>query len=194
MGRKALTQAAKDRRAKLGERIDFARRNLGWTQTKLAEELGVSRPALSSWISGVHGPTPENLAELCRVTGEPMSFFHVSDEVELSDSAAFGRELARRIGNDAAMEILALPDEALASRLTAGDRESFGLVMAEAFTQEQLESLTEMVMVASRLQVVGSVLDSVKSMTDGMLRARGSIDAETARDIKARAKRAARNR
>jgi transcriptional regulator with XRE-family HTH domain len=42
------------------------------TQAELAEKLGVTQQAISSWVTGRTLPTPHRLAELERITGIPM--------------------------------------------------------------------------------------------------------------------------
>ena len=49
----------------LGERIGSLRRKKGWTQERLAEELGVSRQAAAKWESGTAVPELEKLTALC---------------------------------------------------------------------------------------------------------------------------------
>jgi len=39
-----------------GARIKAARLKKGWSQTELAEKLGVSQPAVAHWESGAHAP------------------------------------------------------------------------------------------------------------------------------------------
>ena len=48
----------------LGERIRKARQAKKLTQAKLAEKIGVSNEAVSSWERGAYEPSPENLAAL----------------------------------------------------------------------------------------------------------------------------------
>ena len=53
----------------IGERIIQRRKELGYTQAKLAEEIGVSVEAISKWEQGKYGPGHENYALLDEVLG-----------------------------------------------------------------------------------------------------------------------------
>ena len=51
----------------LGGRIREARRNAGLSQEKLAEQIGVSRQAVSKWESGASDPSTANLIALAKL-------------------------------------------------------------------------------------------------------------------------------
>ena len=53
----------------IGEKIAFARKKKGWTQTKLAEELGVSSEAVSKWERGFYLPDEYNEERLTDLLG-----------------------------------------------------------------------------------------------------------------------------
>lgn len=53
--------------AKLGRNISTARKTKNYTQGRLAEELGVSHQAISSWENGLTSPDIGNLKELSRI-------------------------------------------------------------------------------------------------------------------------------
>lgn len=50
-----------------GENIQAQREARGWTQARLAEELGVTRAAVSYWESGDRAPTDAHKLEIARV-------------------------------------------------------------------------------------------------------------------------------
>ena len=53
----------------IGEKIAFARKKKGWTQTRLAEELGVSSEAVSKWERGFYLPDEYNEERLTDLLG-----------------------------------------------------------------------------------------------------------------------------
>ena len=53
----------------IGEKIAFARKKKGWTQTKLAEELGVNSEAVSKWERGFYLPDEYNEERLTDLLG-----------------------------------------------------------------------------------------------------------------------------
>ena len=57
----------------LGERIRAARQAAGLSQEKLAERLGLTRPAVTKWESGQSAPSTENLLRLAEVLGVPVT-------------------------------------------------------------------------------------------------------------------------
>ena len=56
----------------ISRRIREIRERLGWTQEKLAAELGVTQTAVSYWESGKRSPGIDELIELAAVTGEEL--------------------------------------------------------------------------------------------------------------------------
>ena len=55
----------------LGGRIREARRNAGLSQEKLAEQIGVSRQAVTKWEAGQAAPSTENLLRLAEALHRP---------------------------------------------------------------------------------------------------------------------------
>ncbi len=53
----------------IGEKIKSARKKIGWTQVKLAEELGVSPEAVSKWERGAYLPDEYNEERLTDILG-----------------------------------------------------------------------------------------------------------------------------
>ena len=58
----------------IGERIKNLRKNNKITQEKLAEELGVARPTVSSWENNENKPTAENLSLLAVILNTSASY------------------------------------------------------------------------------------------------------------------------
>ena len=59
---------------KLDEKLVSLRKEKGITQLKVAEELDISRQAISRWESGVAMPSPENLRRLCELYSVPLDY------------------------------------------------------------------------------------------------------------------------
>ena len=57
----------------LGARIRAARQAAGLSQEKLAEQLGLTRQAVTKWETGQSAPSTENLLRLAEVLGVPVS-------------------------------------------------------------------------------------------------------------------------
>lgn len=66
---------------KLDEKLVSLRKEKRLTQMKVAEELDVSRQAVSRWESGVAVPSTENLKCLSTLFGVPMDYL-LNDEAE----------------------------------------------------------------------------------------------------------------
>ena len=66
---------------KLDEKLVYLRKEKGLTQLKVAEELNVSRQAISRWESGVAMPSTENLRHLSELYGVPVDYL-INDESE----------------------------------------------------------------------------------------------------------------
>ena len=64
----------------LASKIKFLRRKIGLSQMELAEKLGVSRQAISSWEAGASRPSVDNLQCLSKLYNIPL-------EVLLDDTA-----------------------------------------------------------------------------------------------------------
>ena len=65
---------------KLEERLTALRQEKGLSQAEVAEQLDVSRQAISRWETGKVVPTVENLACLSRLYGVPMEALLYGDE------------------------------------------------------------------------------------------------------------------
>ncbi|EBS1324067.1 helix-turn-helix domain-containing protein [Escherichia coli] len=60
---------------------------LGWNQSRLAKEIGVSAQAVQQWAKGTSRPNGPNLTRLSEVTSKPEAWFF-SDVSGLSESHA----------------------------------------------------------------------------------------------------------
>ena len=52
-----------------GEKIQALRKSRGWSQEQLAEQIGVSRQALSKWENGTAIPDTNNVVQLAKLFG-----------------------------------------------------------------------------------------------------------------------------
>ena len=69
----------------IGEKIMYARKHKGWSQSDLAGEIGklsmdrgsekISKGTISLWESGKSNPSPKNTKKLSLVLGLPMELF-----------------------------------------------------------------------------------------------------------------------
>lgn len=77
-----------------GARVRQARLEAGLTQEQLARlcDSGVGR--VTSWETGRHQPTAQNLALLVYATGRPFEFFYVDEDGPIQEAAA---EVHRRV-------------------------------------------------------------------------------------------------
>ena len=73
----------------LGQRIRDCRQQAGLSQEKVAEQVGVSRQAVTKWEAGQTAPSTENLLKLAEI-------FHVPVEY-LVESETQQRELAQQV-------------------------------------------------------------------------------------------------
>lgn len=76
----------------IGEKLSLLRKQRGMTQMELAEELDVSRQAVSRWEQGLSNPSTDNLVSIAQLFG-------VSIDVLANDSPAIGYEEQRGESN-----------------------------------------------------------------------------------------------
>lgn len=79
------------------ERLTEARLAARMTQTELAEVVGVSRQAVSSYELGAKAPEPETMQRIAGALGQPMNFF---TKLERSAFGAFSANFFRKVGAD----------------------------------------------------------------------------------------------
>ncbi|MBS2040911.1 helix-turn-helix transcriptional regulator [bacterium] len=59
-----------------GARLRQARRERGWSQAELADNLQVHRGTLIRWESNLSAPTPDQEQSLAQIFGRPREWFH----------------------------------------------------------------------------------------------------------------------
>ena len=190
MGRTPLTKQDRERRAAIGERIEAARELLGLSKSQFADAIGISRPAYTSWIKGTHAPTPENLDALCTVSRQPISFF--VGEAPTTEIASFERELIRRVGPKAALELLDLTEGEFRGRIadksaSAGEMES---VIRGILDEREITQLLSILMRAEAVGLKASFFNGMQALVEAVENSRGE-DAADVRKLERRARRLA---
>lgn len=79
------------------ERLTEARLAARMTQTELAEAVGVSRQAVSTYELGTKSPEPETMQRLAAALGQPIVFF---TRTERAAFGAFSANFFRKVGAD----------------------------------------------------------------------------------------------
>lgn len=69
---------------KFGEKLSFLRKQRGMTQLELAEELDISRQAVSRWERGTSDPSTENLVSIGRLFGVSVDAL-IDESLQLQD-------------------------------------------------------------------------------------------------------------
>lgn len=64
----------------IGKKIRRARRKIEITQAKLAEQVGVSRPAIWAWENGIYFPSSKVIPSLIRILNLKFEDFYESNE------------------------------------------------------------------------------------------------------------------
>lgn len=62
-----------------GEKIQALRKSHGWSQEQLAEQIGVSRQALSKWENGSAIPDTNNVVQLAKLFGVTTDYLLLED-------------------------------------------------------------------------------------------------------------------
>ena len=65
-----------------GEKLQTLRKARGWSQEELAQQINVSRQALSKWESGASVPDTENVVALSRLFGVPIDYLLLDEMKE----------------------------------------------------------------------------------------------------------------
>lgn len=73
-GHDVRVQRAKRPPASLGQAIKAARRELGWSQAKLARELDTSEKNVSNWEAGRNLPSHPLYSRMCLLFGWPLPY------------------------------------------------------------------------------------------------------------------------
>ncbi|MBR2504019.1 MAG: helix-turn-helix transcriptional regulator, partial [Oscillospiraceae bacterium] len=58
----------------LADKIILMRKQQGWNQEQLAEQLGVSRQAVSKWESGLSIPDLDKIIKMSNIFGVPTDY------------------------------------------------------------------------------------------------------------------------
>jgi transcriptional regulator with XRE-family HTH domain len=77
-----------------GERIRAARRDRGWTQDDLAQNVGVSRSAVAQWETGRSGQVRGNMARIAQALQIDVEYLLYGTQLRAPAQAASGDELA----------------------------------------------------------------------------------------------------
>jgi len=77
-----------------GERIRTARRERGWTQDDLAQNVGVSRSAVAQWETGRSGQVRGNMARIAQVLQVDVEYLLYGTQLREPLKAASADELA----------------------------------------------------------------------------------------------------
>jgi transcriptional regulator with XRE-family HTH domain len=77
-----------------GARIRAARRERGWTQDELAEEVGVSRSAVAQWETDRAGQIRDNLARISEALQVSVEYLLYGEDRRAPQHAAGADELA----------------------------------------------------------------------------------------------------
>ncbi|EGT4353466.1 helix-turn-helix domain-containing protein [Cronobacter sakazakii] len=89
------------------KRIKQVLYELGWNQSQLAKEIGVSAQAVQLWAKGASRPNGPNLTRLSEATGKPEAWFF-SEEEQPQESV---RLMDPVLGASAGTELLPLTEE-----------------------------------------------------------------------------------
>lgn len=90
---------------KIGKNIDKLRKAMGWTQTKMAEMIGFSDPALANYIKGKRLPDIDVLINICALQPIKKSGLNLKIDDFLSESFDPERALSERCGNSEGVDI-----------------------------------------------------------------------------------------
>ena len=92
-----------------GEKLQQLRKGRGWSQERLAEEIPISRQAVSKWESGAAAPDTENVVRLSAIFGVSTDYLLHDDVTGDEDIPAVKRreeELQKARNRDTAMMVL----------------------------------------------------------------------------------------
>ena len=92
-----------------GEKLQQLRKGRGWSQERLAEEIPISRQAVSKWESGAAAPDTDNVVRLSAIFGVSTDYLLHDDFTGDEDIPAVKRreeELQKARNRDTAMMVL----------------------------------------------------------------------------------------
>ena len=96
----------------LGGRIAELRRQKGWSQENLAEQLGVTRQSVSKWESDASVPDLDKIVSLSDLFGVSTDYLIKNDEPEAAATAAEpqAEQSARYVSASQAQEFIAMTE------------------------------------------------------------------------------------
>ena len=77
----------------IGNRISELRKAKGYTQEYIADQLGVSRQAVSKWEQDQSSPDTGNLIALSKLLGTSVEYLATGDSASVADKAAYHERL-----------------------------------------------------------------------------------------------------
>lgn len=92
----------------LADKIILERKKNGWSQEELAEQLGVTRQAVSKWEGAQSTPDLQRLLEMSKLFGVTVDYL-IKDEMDVAEcipADAQGESLVRRVSMDEANDFL----------------------------------------------------------------------------------------
>ena len=93
-----------------GEKLQLLRKERGWSQERLAEEIPISRQAVSKWESGAAAPDTENVVRISAIFGVSTDYLLHDDFTGDGDIPAVKRreeELQKARNRETGMMVLA---------------------------------------------------------------------------------------
>lgn len=124
----------------MGNRIKTQRERKGWSQTKLAEELGLSnesRQTISNWENGTRVPPLRTLVQLCQIFDCDIGYFF--SEFDLRTKEETDIKLATGLSEDAIHKLYVLRKRSKEE----GDYSNFNLYLNEIIESDFFIELLE---------------------------------------------------
>lgn len=101
----------------LNTQIRLGRKEIGLSQDKLADQVGVTQKTISRWETGKGVPDVDQLLSICQATGKDWAFFVPAIESRTALPATAGRDILARgedyFGEEETMTLRILPDTAI---------------------------------------------------------------------------------
>ncbi len=105
----------------LGDKIIALRRQLGWSQEQLAEEMGISRQSVSKWESGMSIPDIDKILKLSEIFGVSTDYL-LREEIEVAQPSEGNTEVndgVRQVSAEEASEYMEVV-ESVSEKIAAG--------------------------------------------------------------------------
>ncbi|MBQ3803179.1 MAG: helix-turn-helix transcriptional regulator [Oscillospiraceae bacterium] len=117
--------------ATMGERIKQLRKENGWTQTELAEKMGVTKGTVSTWETDSRRPAFETLDQLCDLFDRSMGY--VTGQSDIPGHSRMTQEEAIDV-------VLSVEEEELSEYAQKYARlDEFGRKAVQAIIREEAE-------------------------------------------------------